>query len=64
MKSDLLELSEPINCDTFADVDNALKYLDNMEKIEIQLLMNVKKFTMKLKILKIHKFLHLLVKKI
>jgi len=32
MQSDLLELSEPINCDTLADVDNALKYLDNMEK--------------------------------
>jgi len=31
MQSDLLELSEPINCSTIADVDNALKYLDKME---------------------------------
>jgi len=31
MGSDLLELSEPINCSTIDDVDNALKYLDKME---------------------------------
>jgi len=32
MSSDLLELSEPINCSTIQDVDNALIYLDKMEK--------------------------------
>jgi len=31
MTSDLLELSEPINCANIEDVDNALKYLDKME---------------------------------
>jgi len=31
MASDLLELSEPINCSTIEDVDNALKYLGKME---------------------------------
>jgi len=32
MSSDLLELSEPINCQKVEDVDNALKYLDKMEQ--------------------------------
>jgi len=32
MASDLLELSEPINCQKVEDVENALNYLDKMEK--------------------------------
>jgi len=32
MTSDLLELDEPITCQNVEDVDNALNYLDKMEK--------------------------------
>jgi len=66
MSSDLLELSEPINCQKVEDVDNALKYLDKMEqehKERKPTIDECKKFMMKLKNLKILEYFLLLDKK-